>query len=32
MQLLLSAYAFALVAGLMFAVITAYFLPPEDLD
>jgi hypothetical protein len=32
MQLLLSAYTFALIAALLFAVIAAYLLPPEDLD
>jgi hypothetical protein len=32
MRLLLSAYTFALVAALLFAVIVAYLLPPDDLD
>jgi hypothetical protein len=32
MQLLLSVYTFGLIAALLFAVIGAYLLPPEDLD
>lgn len=31
MRLLLTAYTFALVALLLFAVVTAYLLPPDDL-
>lgn len=32
MELLLSTYTFALIAALLFAVVTAYLLPPDDLD
>ena len=31
-ELLLSVYTFALIAALLFAIVTAYLIPPEDLD